>query len=120
MSEKEYYYSTDEELFNFESIDELCLDDGDTYYRCERQDIKGSELIGEYSAENIVEKMCEMLYDEVGEVAIDRIDVDDKALEELQQLLEGWADKHAKISCWKAVNIESFTYSATESEGVAV
>lgn len=119
MSDKEFYYSTDEELFNAESVDELCLEDGDTYYRCEKQEIKGSELISQYIAENIIESMGEILYDEVGEVAQDRLDVSDEAIKDLLLVLESWADKHAKISCWKAVNVESFTYAANEAAGGA-
>jgi hypothetical protein len=117
MEDKEYYYSTDEEYFSSESVDELCLNDGDTYFRCEKEEVKGSALVSFYAAESIIEGMNELLYEEVGECAVDRLHVSDDAINELHQLLKDWADKNASISCWKAVNVQQFTFEFKQQGG---
>ena len=119
MSEKEYWYSTDEEWFSAESVEELGLEDGDTFYRCERQDMKGCELITGYMADSIIEQMQENLWEEVGESAGDRLSVSDQAVEKLHMLLRDWANKHAEINCWKAINVKEFVFDKTKHQGGA-
>ena len=72
MSDKDYVYSSDGELFNADEVDELSLDDGDIYYRAERESIKPSNLVVSFMASEVIERMQESLFDEVGEVAEDR------------------------------------------------
>lgn len=114
MSDKDYVYSSDRELFNAEQVEELSLEIGDTYYRAERQEVKPSELVTEWVASEVIEKMQENLFDEVGEVSEGNLNISDEAEADLLQMIKEWADKHATVNCWKAINIEETVFAGYE------
>lgn len=114
MSDKDYVYSSDQELFNAEQVEELSLDDGDNYYRAEREHIKPSDLVVSFMASEVIERMQESLFDEVGEIAEDHLDISDEAEADLLQMIKDWADKNATVNCWKAINIEQLVFKGSD------
>lgn len=114
MEDKDYVYSTDNEIFNADQVEELSLEVGDTYYRAEREDVNPSDLVTEWVASEVIEKMNENFYEEVGEVAESNLNISEEAESELLQLIKDWADKHATVSCWKAINVEELTFEGYE------
>ena len=116
MSDAELYYSSCGEDFNAENPEDLCLNDGDTYYRGERQDIKPRELVGDWFAAGVIEQMGEQLYDIIGELAEDGLQISDEAKDQLQKMIEDWADKNATVSCYRVVDVVELTYSSGEDK----
>lgn len=58
--------------------------------------------------------MNENLFEEVGEVAEGHLDISDEAEADLLQSIKDWADKHATVNCWKAINIEKMVFEGYE------
>lgn len=112
MSDVELYYSSCGEVFNADSPDDLCLDDGDTYYRGERQDIEPRKLIGDWCAAGVIEQMGEQLYDIVGEFAESGLQISEQAQDQLQKMIEDWADKNATVSCYRVANVVELQYKS--------
>jgi hypothetical protein len=110
--ETEYCYSTDEELFNHESIGEVLdslngeVDDklGATYWRGEKQELTHQECI---EVDSFLERCDEQAYEAIGEVYDSCFaDVDDDAKNELGELMLAWAKKHVAIGYWKILNVQ--------------
>lgn len=111
MNAPDLYYSTDGELFNTDDLTELDLVDGQTYWQGERVEIKPSELISDYIAAQIIERMEESLFDLVGELSEDRLLVSDQQENELLKIVKAWADSEVKIDCWKIKNVKEMTFN---------
>ncbi len=135
---QDIYYSTDEETFNYESLDEaLCgifecddiLNVGSvvTVYSGEPITNKASG----YLSGNLVEDMQERAYDDAGEFAEDYlsgagIEEQNELLKELSDVVDKWADKHKlqptfygiknqKEISVKIINIETGNYEVLDS-----
>ena len=68
--------------------------------------------------DDLLERMGEVAYDEAGEVAEDYPDVTDEARIELEELLRGWCEKHARPTFWVADGEAEFIPAlAAPSEG---
>ena len=101
------YYSKDGDTFNDESLQDLDLEVGDNYWFGEREDIRPSDMVSEFVASEVIERISENLFDVVGEHAEDRLDVSDEAEADLLEMIKDWADKNATISCYKVINVKS-------------
>lgn len=51
--------------------------------------------------------MDENLFNEVGELAEDKLHVSDEAKANLLEFMKKWADENAKVSCYKVINVKS-------------
>jgi hypothetical protein len=60
-------------------------------------------------AEDVIERVGEQLYDEVGEVADTFGPFPKEQTDELAKVIREWLDKHGDISCWKADNGRMFS-----------
>lgn len=110
--EIEYCYSTDEEMFNYESVgdvvDELScnLEEdkliGATYWRGEKKALTHAECI---DIDSFLEQCDERAYEEIGEVYDNCFaDVTEAEKMELGELITAWAKKHVTIRYWKVLN----------------
>jgi hypothetical protein len=120
----EYCYSTDEELFNHESMGELLdyLDGettdkiGATYWRGEKVELTHKDCI---DVENFLEHCDEQAYEEIGEVYDNCFtDVDDDAKNELGDLLLEWAKKRVNIRYWKVINVQELKIEVDDLEAM--
>lgn len=117
MSAPDLCYSTDGELFNTGDLTELDLVDGQTYWQGERVEIKPAELVGDYVAAQVIERMNESLFDLVGELSEDGLHISDCEEKELLQIIKKWANKRATVSCWKIKNAKEMTFVSGYGEG---
>ena len=116
MSDVEFYYSSCGEVFNAENPEDLCLDDGDVYYRGEKKSIEPRNLVGDWCASGVIERMDESLYDNVGEISESCLQISDESQDELQKLIEDWADKHVTITCYSIINVVELKYHSEPAE----
>ena len=110
---KELYYSKNPFDGNWctDDITELDLEKGDTYFVGERQDIEPADLVPEWLASEVIERMEELLYDEVGEVAEGRLHICSGAEEGLLSLIREWANNNVTLSCYKINSIKEEVYT---------
>jgi hypothetical protein len=106
-------WSADQEDFNAQSIGELFdhneeLKPGDTVWVGEAVKPEPSQLI---DADDIVTMMGERADDLVGEHADGYPDVDKSAEQELNDLLAGWINKHARPTFWTVTNVKPYVLS---------
>ncbi|MDR8398251.1 hypothetical protein NE850_18070 [Paraburkholderia sp. USG1] len=66
------------------------------------------EISYESLADEVVERVGEQLYEEVGEVADAFGPFEKSEMSELADLIKGWVEKQGAISCWKANNIKRY------------
>jgi hypothetical protein len=66
------------------------------------------EVNYESLADEVVERVGEQLYEEVGEVADTFGPFEKSEMTELAELIKGWVEKQGAISCWKATNIKRY------------
>jgi hypothetical protein len=59
-------------------------------------------------AEDIVERISEQAYDEVGEIADTIGPFSEKEMQPLADAIKAWVGAHAGISCWKVEKIKSY------------
>jgi hypothetical protein len=96
MSDKGKCWSTDNETFNYESLDDLLASNdelvaGDTIYVGEPIGPSTTQLC---DAEDVLDVMRDRAYDLAGEHADGYPDVTEEAEDELNALLEAWMNKH--------------------------
>ena len=121
---KELHYSTDEEVFNYEDINDAAEDalfeaevgGTATIYVGEREDNKASDFV-----RDIVEDMGERAYDDIGELSIDWLDSTVGQNRELQaaveKLVDDWADKYKlHPTFFKVTNIKEITLELTNAD----
>ncbi len=111
--EKQKFYSTDDESFNFESIGELMdeldgegsLEEGRVYYEGEGERVSVETVVTAHTVDHLLENIDENLYEELGECySNDFSDVTAEEREELRNLIVEWAKKHVRIQrYWKMV-----------------
>lgn len=107
----EIYYSRDGETFNDECVEDLDLEVGETYYFGESQEIKPSSLIPKFAVDEILERMEESLFHEVGELAEDRLYVSDEAKADFLEFMQKWADENCAVSCYKVINVKEAVFN---------
>ena len=122
IAEPDYCYSTDEELFNHESmgdlIDEINCNDEDpvgrTYWRGEKKELTHSEGI---DVDSFLEQCDERGYEEIGEVYDNCFtDVSDEEKKELHDLILEWAKKRVNIRFWKTINVQELKITEEDLE----
>lgn len=68
-------------------------------------------------ADDVIDLMGERAYDEVGEYADGYPDVPSEAKAELDALLAGWIEKHAKPTFYSVINVREHVITAADMEG---
>lgn len=116
----EYCYSTDEELFNLESIGDVVdyltseTDSplGATYWRGDKVPLTLAECI---DVGSFLEMCDERAYEEIGEVYDNCFtDVTDEEKKELAELLTEWAKKRVNMRFWKVINVQELKLTAED------
>ena len=120
----EYCYSTDEELFNFESvgdvIDELrCKLDGSeligaSYWRGEKKELTHAECIDNGS---LLEQCDERAYEEIGKIYNYYFtNTNNDTKNKLNDLILAWTKKHVNIRYWKVGKVQECKVTAEDLE----
>ncbi|MBR7972908.1 hypothetical protein KDX01_07230 [Burkholderia vietnamiensis] len=68
-------------------------------------------------ADDVIDMIGERAYDEVGEYADCYPDVTPEAKAELDALLAGWIEKHAKPTFYSVINVREHVITAEDMEG---
>ena len=120
----EYCYSTDEELFNSDSVGDVIeelrgkMDEreliGASYWRGEKKELTHAECI---DVGSLLEQCDERAYEEIGEIYDNCFtDVGDDAKNELGDLILAWAKKHVNIRHWKVGKVQECKVTAEDLE----
>lgn len=112
-------WSRNNEDFTCDELDELLdthddLAVGDVVFIGEVAPIQTKHLC---DADDVIEMIGERAYDEVGEYADGYPDVMPEARAELDALLAGWIEKHAKPTFYSVVNVRQYFITAADMEG---
>ncbi|WP_069705228.1 hypothetical protein [Burkholderia seminalis] len=112
-------WSRNNEDFTWDELDELLdthddLAVGDVVFIGEVAPIQTKHLC---DADDVIEMIGERAYDEVGEYADGYPDVVPEARAELDALLAGWIEKHAKPTFYSVVNVRQYVITAADMEG---
>ncbi|KVF49547.1 MULTISPECIES: hypothetical protein [Burkholderia cepacia complex] len=112
-------WSRNNEDFTWDELDELLdthddLAVGDVVFIGEVAPIQTKHLC---DADDVIEMIGERAYDEVGEYADGYPDVMPEARAELDALLAGWIEKHAKPTFYSVVNVRQYVITAADMEG---
>ena len=118
--EIEYCYSTDKEIFHYESMGEL-IDEiesntdtpiGATYFRGEKKALTHAECI---DIDSFLEQCDERAYEEIGEIYDNCFtDVTEAAKMELEELITAWAQRHVNIRFWKVVGTQELKLTSED------
>ena len=103
MEDGDKVYSTCEEVFNDEQPD---YDIGDYYYSGTVKKLKPSDIMYDGIVDTLLEHMGESLYEEVGEVACDNLDMSQAKQVELLGIIKAFVDENVSIACFKVIDIE--------------
>lgn len=103
MKEGDTVYSTCGEVFNYDQID---FDIGDSYYSGTVVEVKPESLVGKWTVDRILEQMDESLFEEVGEVAEDSLDLSQEKKDELFELIKNFMRDNASVTCYKVEDIK--------------
>lgn len=68
-------------------------------------------------ADDVIDTMGDRAYDQVGEYADGYPDVTPEAKAELEALLAGWIEKHAKPTFYSVINVREHKITAADIEG---
>ncbi len=123
MSEKTIVYSRDGEYFNDDPdlVDEMREEwkeskfEPDGYYAGEQKDIDVAGLVPDYIVNEILDSMDQALYDIVGEVSEDALDITDEKKAELKELITNFMRENCSCSCWAVENVK---YHSFTEEGI--
>lgn len=112
-------WSRNNEDFTCDELDDLLdthddLAVGDVVFIGEAAPIQTKRLC---DADDVIEMIGERAYDEVGEYADGYPDVMPEARAELDALLAGWIEKHAKPTFYSVVNVRQYVITAADMEG---
>ena len=117
-----YCYSTDEEIFSYESmgdlIDEITFNTEDpigaTYWRGEKVELTHAECI---DIDSLLENCDERASEEIGEIydnCFTEVTIEEK--QELHDLIADWAKKRVNIRYWKVINTQEMKITAEDLE----
>ena len=92
-----------DELYDYES-DELPI--GTEYFEGDKVDVRISDYVNIHGIVTMLEQFDDWVYEDLGEIAdCDFFNVSKEAKEELQELIQQWAEKHVKLPYWKVKNV---------------
>ena len=92
-----------DELYDYES-DELPI--GTEYFEGDKVDVKISDYVNVYGIDSMLVQLDACVYEDIGEIAdCDFYNASKEAKEELQELIQTWAEKHVKLPYWKVQNV---------------
>ena len=118
MGIKAIVYSRDGEIFygNKGIIDEA-RDDWEAgeseevgYYTGERREIDVANLIPNHMVNEIIGYMDEALYDIVGEVSEDALDMSGEKKKELHEIIRNFMQDNCSCSCWAVDNVQYHSF----------
>ena len=113
MNEKcsKYWSLNEEDFFDdwCDLIDELEQEElgvGTEYFEGDKVDVRISDYVNIHGIVSMLEQFDDWVYGDVGEIAdCDFYNVSKEAKEELQELIQQWAEKHVKLPYWKVQNV---------------
>ena len=92
-----------EELQDYE-YDEIPI--GTEYFEADKVDVKVGDYVSIHGIMSMLEQFDNWVYEDVGEIAdCNFYNVSKEAKEELQELIQTWAEKHVKLPYWKVQNV---------------
>ena len=92
-----------EELQDYE-YDEIPI--GTEYFEADKVDVKVGDYVNIHGIVSMLEQFDDWVYEDVGEIAdCNFYNVSKEAKEELQELIQTWAEKHVKLPYWKVQNV---------------
>ena len=100
-------YSTNGEDFNEDTLEDLNLESGDTYYTGTVVEVKPSDLL--WNIDSVVDQMGEQLYDRLGEVS-ENFDPTEEQRDKVFTLLKQAVDNYFDVGCYSVKDIEEFVY----------
>ena len=90
-------------------IDELEQEElrvGTEYFEGDKVGVRISDYVNIHGIVSMLEQFDDWVYEDVGEIAdCDFYNVSKEAKEELQELIQHWAEKHVKLPYWKVQNV---------------
>ena len=93
----------------FVLIDELEQEElgvGTEYFEGDKVAVRSSDYVSIHGIDSMLEQFDAWVYEDVGEIAdCDFYNVSKEAKEELQELIQQWAEKHVKLPYWKVQNV---------------
>ena len=101
----------EEDFFDdwYDLIDELEQEElgvGTEYFEGDKVDVRISDYVNIHGIVSMLEQFDDWVYEDVGEIAdCDFYNVSKEAKEELQELIQQWAEKHVKLTYWKVHNV---------------
>ncbi|MBY4726642.1 MULTISPECIES: hypothetical protein [Burkholderia] len=112
-------WSRNNEDFTCDELDELLdthddLTVGDVVFVGDAEPVPIKYLC---DADDVIGTMGDRAYDQVGEYADGYPDVTPEARAELDALLAGWIEKHAKPTFYSVVNVRQYVITAADMEG---
>ena len=79
---------------------------GAEYFEGDKVEVRISDYVNMHGIESMLEQFDDWVYEDVGEIAdCDFYNVSKEAKEELQALIQVWAEKHVKLPYWKVQNV---------------
>ncbi|WAS56238.1 hypothetical protein MK974_24370 [Burkholderia ambifaria] len=112
-------WSRDNEYFSCDALEELLdmYDDlavGDVVFY---GDVAPIPIKRPCDADDVIDMIGERAYDEVGEAADGYPDIAPEAKAELEALVTGWIEKHAKPTFYSVINVREHIITAVDMEG---
>ena len=79
---------------------------GTEYFEGDKVEVQVSDYVNIHGIVAMLEQFDDWVYEDVGEIAdCDFYNVSKEAKEELQELIQTWAEKHVKLPYWKVQNV---------------
>lgn len=79
---------------------------GVEYFEADKVGTRISDYVNMRGIVSMLEQFDDLVYEDIGEVAdCDFYNVSQEAKEELQELIQTWAEKHVNLSYWKLQNV---------------
>lgn len=104
-------YSLTGEDFWTDDFTDLDIDIGSTYYVGTTVSINPKDLVYKWVVDDILERMDEALYEEVGEVAEGNLHLSEEHNNQLTEIIKTFMEEHAKVTCFKVVDIKERTFN---------
>jgi hypothetical protein len=101
----------EEDFFDdwYDLIDELEQEElgvGTEYFEGDKVDVKISDYVNIHGIVSMLGQFDDWVYEDVGEIAdCNFYNVSKEAKEELQEVIQQWAEKHVKLPYWKVQNV---------------
>lgn len=79
---------------------------GVEYFEADKVGVKVSDYVDMHGIDSMLEQFDDWVYEDIGEIAdCDFYNVSKEAKEELQELIQTWAEKHVNLPYWKVQNV---------------